>query len=670
MKYEQIVKGTFIERPNRFIAYVNIDGKKEVVHVKNTGRCRELLIPGASVYLEKSKNPERKTAYDLIAVEKVTDQKIGAGEQCVRLINMDSQAPNKVVEEWLLKKELFPGLVNLRPETKYGASRFDFYAEYGDPGKGNIPSDLKRRAFIEVKGVTLERDGVVLFPDAPSDRAVKHVEELIQAKQDGYGAYIILVIQMSHVKYFLPNRETHPEFADALKRAADAGVQILAYDCSVTLRDTLSGKNVGNDSDTSIILCDAASEEILKNEKDTGVIERTKTELGLELCIRNPVPVYLSLENLNDSLKKERLFSISKSLLKWYDGNRRILPWREDPTPYHVWVSEIMLQQTRVEAVRPYYKRFMEALPDIESLAAADEQRLLKLWEGLGYYSRVRNLQKAAVQIMKEYDGVMPDAYEDLLKLKGIGSYTAGAIASIAYNRKVPAVDGNVLRVVSRICMDEGLITDPKVKQRMEADLKAAMSGERPGDFNQAMMEIGAMVCIPNGAPHCEVCPLAHICLAHENCCEEAFPKKAGKKPRTIEQKTVLIIQDANKAAIRKRPEKGLLAGMYEFPTIEGYKTAEEVVKYLSDSGLNPLRIKTITDSKHIFTHKEWHMKGYQVRVDELEPYIPCKETKDWLFIEPCETQEKYPVPSAFSAYVPYLNIKLGKDSFEEKEER
>ncbi len=603
MKYEQIVRGTFLERPNRFIAYVEIAGKKEIVHVKNTGRCRELLIPGATVYLEKGNNPERKTAYDLVAVEKKVSE---------RLINMDSQAPNKVVEEWLLKKELFPGLVSLRPETTYGKSRFDFYVEYDH-----------KKAFIEVKGVTLERDNVAMFPDAPSERAVKHVEELIRAKEDGYEAYIILVIQMKDVHYFLPNRETHPAFAEALQKAADAGVKILAYDCAVEVRDC---------------------------------------ELSVEL--RTPVPVYLSEDQFQTDKKRQRLLSISEPLLNWYDQNRRILPWREDPTPYHVWVSEIMLQQTRVEAVKPYYKRFLECLPDISDLAQAQEQQLLKLWEGLGYYSRVRNLQKAAIQIMEDYEGVMPDTYEQLLKLKGIGSYTAGAIASIAYGRKVPAVDGNVLRVVSRLCMDDGLITDTKVKQRIEAELKDTMSENRPGDYNQAMMEIGAMVCIPNGTPHCEECPLKEICLAHEKGVEEEFPKKAGKKPRSIEEKTVLIIQDADKAAIRQRPEKGLLAGMYEFPMLEGSKTAEEVLEYLSANGLSPLRILPLTDSKHIFTHKEWHMKGYQVRVDELRTSEPTEETGNWLFIEPSETQKKYPIPSAFAAYVPYLNIKLGKEQF------
>lgn len=640
MKYKQIVRGTFLERPNRFIAYVEIAGKKEIVHVKNTGRCRELLIPGATVYLEKGNNPERKTAYDLVAVEKempaaVSDSSTEATDSIKntkRLINMDSQAPNKVVEEWLLKKALFPDLVSLRPETTYGKSRFDFYVEYDH-----------KKAFIEVKGVTLERDNVAMFPDAPSERAVKHVEELIRAKEDGYEAFIMLVIQMKDVQCFLPNRNTHPEFAEALQKAAEAGVNILAYDCAVEVGDYMPEVND----------CEAETKEQSEEVK----------HLTVEL--RTPVPVYLSEEQLQADKKRQRLLSISEPLLNWYDQNRRILPWREDPTPYHVWISEIMLQQTRVEAVKPYYKRFLEFLPDISDLAQAQEQQLLKLWEGLGYYSRVRNLQKAAIQIMEDHNGVMPGTYEELLKLKGIGSYTAGAIASIAYGRKVPAVDGNVLRVVSRLCMDDGLITDTKVKQRIEAELKDTMSENRPGDYNQAMMEIGAMVCIPNGAPHCVECPLQEICLAHENGMEEEFPKKAGKKPRTIEQKTVLIIQDADKAAIRQRPEKGLLAGMYEFPMLEGSKTAEEVLEYLSANGLSPLRIQPLTDSKHIFTHKEWHMKGYQVRVDELRTNEPTEETGNWLFIEPGETQKQYPIPSAFAAYVPYLNIKLGKEQFE-----
>ncbi len=587
MKYNHIVQGKFLARPNRFIAYVEINGQQETVHVKNTGRCGELLISGATVYLEKSSNPDRKTAYDLIAVEKGT-----------RMINMDSQAPNKVVEEWLYTKALFPNLISVKPETTYGNSRFDFYVETEDD-----------KIFIEVKGVTLEQEGVVRFPDAPSTRAVKHVEELVQAHKAGYKTYVIFVIQMEGVKYFSPNIETHPQFGEALIEAKRNGVEVLGFDCTVTPE---------------------------------------------ELKLKEQVPIYL----------EEILFKICNPLLKWYDTHKRILPWRETPAPYRVWVSEIMLQQTRVEAVKPYFERFMNALPDIAALAAAEEEELLKLWEGLGYYNRVRNMQKAAIQIMEEHNGYMPDNYEELLTLKGIGSYTAGAIASIAFGRAVPAVDGNVLRVISRIRMDEALITDAKVKRKVEEDLIQTMPQDRPGDFNQAMMEIGACVCIPNGAPRCLECPLQHICMAHAANRELEFPKKAAKKKRKIEEKTVLIIRDENKAALKKRPNKGLLAGMYELPTLEGYKTAEEIIQYLAESGLQTLYIQPLVDAKHIFTHKEWHMKGYMVRVDELEHKLLNEESEQWLFIEPQETQRKYPVPTAYVAYTNYLNIKLGNEKY------
>ena len=624
MKYQHIVQAEFVDRPNRFIAHVRLDGREETVHVKNTGRCRELLQPAVTVYLEKSANPNRSTAYDLVAVEK--------GE---RMINMDSQAPNKVVEEWLMTKVLFPDLIFVRPETKYGNSRFDFYVE-----------TESEKIFMEVKGVTLENEGVVKFPDAPSDRAVKHVEELIQAKKDGYRVFVIFVIQMQDVKYFTPNEETHPEFAAALRKAAEAGVEILAYDCKVEADGLEIGKsvdvrlaeNAGNDN--CIEAPSEQEERILHGE---------------------------SLENLNTTLRLGHLADIPKPLLKWYDNNRRILPWREEPTPYRVWVSEIMLQQTRVEAVKPYFERFMNRLPDIKSLALADEETLLKLWEGLGYYNRVRNLQKAAIQIMEAYGGEMPDTYEELLKLKGIGSYTAGAISSIAHGKANPAVDGNVLRVISRIRKDERLISDAKVKQAVEQDLWEVIPQDRPGDFNQAMMEIGACVCIPNGAPHCEECPLKNICMAHADGVESEYPKKASAKARTIEEKTILVIRDAEKAVIRKRADKGLLAGMYEFPSLQGYRTAEEVAKYLADNGLKAIRILPLEDARHIFTHKEWHMKGYMIRVDELEPKSQGKDSLDWLYIEPDETRERYPIPSAFAAYSQSLNIRPGNEKYREE---
>lgn len=602
MIYKNIIQGRFLDRPNRFIAHVEVSGEEQVVHVKNTGRCKELLVPGAVVYLEKSENPARSTAYDLIAVKKGN-----------RIINMDSQIPNKVVAEWLEKGSFFHDLVSLRPEITYGNSRFDFYVE-----------TKTEKVFIEVKGVTLEEDGVVRFPDAPSERALKHVEELIKAKEAGYRAILFFVIQMKGAKWFTPNVDAQPEFSERLKYAAQVGVEIYAYDCEVTPNT---------------------------------------------ITMNTQVPIALSSENLKEFFRKDKLLLIPKPLLKWYDTSKRTLPWREEPTPYHVWVSEIMLQQTRVEAVKPYYYRFMKALPDIAALADAKEDVLLKLWEGLGYYNRVRNMQLAARQVMEQYGGNMPGEYEELLELKGIGSYTAGAIASIAFGKKVPAVDGNVLRVLSRYCMDDALITEAKVKQRVELELGETMSEKRPGDFNQAMMELGAMVCVPNGKPHCEECPLQKECQAHLKHCETDYPKKKGKKERTIEKRTVLIIQDAGTVALRKRPGKGLLAGMYEFPCMEGEYTAEQVLEYLREEGLQPLHIKELEPSKHIFSHKEWHMKGYAIRVDELA----CKEVnntgKEWVFIEPAQTWTEYPIPSAFATYVPYLSIKQGKERFERGEE-
>ncbi len=604
MEYKNIVKGRFLERPNRFIAKVVIgDDRIETVHVKNTGRCRELLRKGASVYLEKSDNAKRSTAYDLVAVEKNG-----------RMINMDSQAPNRAVEEWLREGGLFSDVVLVKPEVTYGNSRFDFYMETGE-----------EKIFMEVKGVTLEEDGVVRFPDAPSDRAVRHVEELAAAAGAGYRVFVMFVIQMEGVKYFTPNRDTHPRFAQALCRAAEEGVEILAYDCRIT-------------SDS--------------------------------MTINRPVPVVLDPESglhetFRNSLGKYKLADIPIPLLKWYDKNRRVLPWREDPAPYRVWVSEIMLQQTRVEAVKPYFERFMETFPDIAALAGAEEELLLKMWEGLGYYNRARNLQKAAVRIQEDYGGKIPDTLEGLLTLPGIGSYTAGAVASIAFHRAVPAVDGNVLRVLARLRKDSRAITDAKVRQQVESELKEIMPGDRPGDFNQAMMEIGACVCIPNGAPLCGKCPLNGICMAHMAGEEQEYPCKPPKKPRITEDRTVLVVMDENRAAIRKRHGKGLLAGMYEFPSMEGFRTAEEVVEYLAENGLKALRVQPLEEARHIFTHREWHMKGYMVRVDELEPRSEEGVTRDWLYIEPEETKNRYPIPSAFSAYTKYLNIKLGKDRYD-----
>lgn len=585
MRYQSIKTGHFIKRPNRFIAYVEIDGKEEIVHVKNTGRCAELLVPGATVYVQKAEEESaRKTAWDLIGV-----QKDG------RKINMDSQVTNHVVKEWIEAGKWFSDVTLIRPETTYGSSRFDLYVEYGD-----------KKAFIEVKGVTLEEDGIVRFPDAPSERAVKHMEELQKVVKDGYEAYVFFVIQMKGVRYFTPNRRTHEAFAEALVKAEAAGVKVLARDCEVT--------------------------------KDS-------------ITIADEVPVVL---------ENPELFEAAGPLVEWYRANRRDLPWRNHISAYRVWVSEIMLQQTRVEAVKPFFARFMEALPTVRDLAEAKEDQLLKLWEGLGYYNRVRNMQKAAIQIMEEHDGRFPETYEEIHALSGIGNYTAGAISSFAFGIPKPAVDGNVLRVVSRLLASEEDIMKASVRNKIEQALERVIPKECPSDFNQGLIELGAIVCVPNGEPKCGKCPLFELCRARRAGIQSELPVKKKAKERRIEKRTVLVFQDGETVAIRKRPKKGLLAGLYEFPNREGDLTLEEVIDYSKTLGLSPIRVKKLENAKHIFSHVEWHMAGYAVIVDELEKNC----TEEMIFAHPEEIQDKYSIPAAFEAYTGYVNIRLGQEKY------
>ena len=341
-----------------------------------------------------------------------------------------------------------------------------------------------------------------------------------------------------------------------------------------------------------------------------------------------------------------------EALLQWYDLNRRILPWREDPTPYHVWLSEIMLQQTRVEAVKGYYERFLAVLPDIASLANAEEDVYLKLWEGLGYYSRVRNLHKAAQQIMEQYDGEMPRTAQELRKLAGIGPYTAAAIASIAFGEKVPAVDGNLLRIFARRTAYSEDIKSPQAKKEAEFFFGERISEERPGEYNQALMDLGATVCLPNGAPHCGICPWSSRCTAHEQGCETAYPVAAPRKARRIDDKTVFLIYYADLLALAKRPAKGLLAGLYEFPNTAGWLSQEEALDYVQKLGFSALQIRPLPEAKHIFTHREWHMTGYEIRADEWRPVPEKKEKTDVFLVSEEEMRDKYSIPSAFSCYV------------------
>ncbi len=389
------------------------------------------------------------------------------------------------------------------------------------------------------------------------------------------------------------------------------------------------------------------------------------------------------------------LNQLVEPLLHWFCQHKRILPWRDEPTPYHVWVSEIMLQQTRVEAVKPYYERFMQELPDVAALARCPEEKLLKLWEGLGYYNRVRSLNAAAVQVMDEFDGVIPDDYDTLLTLKGIGHYTAGAIASIAYQKPVPAVDGNVLRVISRAAADNSDIMKQSVRSHMEeclSELLARWKNQNgafcPGDFNQALMELGAVVCVPNGAPHCDKCPWHVFCEARKQGRIEQLPVKTKTKARKQIDMTVLVVRDGEKAAIHKRASRGLLAGLYELPNCQGHLSADEVLAYLKTLGYAPLRIQALEDAKHIFSHVEWNMKAYAVLIEEPEhgmeidteaapesesgiktPAAAETELKgrfgqDWIFVDGRDAGRRYAIPAAFSYYTRYMEWKLGRDAF------
>lgn len=315
------------------------------------------------------------------------------------------------------------------------------------------------------------------------------------------------------------------------------------------------------------------------------------------------------------------LKQLTQPLLDWYAVHARDLPWRHTDDPYRIWVSEIMLQQTRVAAVLGYYDRFLKAFPTVQELAKGDSEQLMKLWEGLGYYSRARNLQKAAQVITHEYDGQFPADVRELLKLPGIGEYTAGAIGSAAFGIRVPAVDGNVMRVVSRIAACQADIADPKSKKLFTAMVQEILPEDRNRMrvFNQALMELGATVCVPNGAPKCQECPASRFCLANQRGLTELLPVKTPKKKRRVEEKTVFVLVRDGKLALRKREASGLLAGLWEFPNVEGTLTEQQVYGQLEAFGLRVTDWRKQLGATHIFTHVEWHMTGYVLDVTGVD---------------------------------------------------
>lgn len=329
-------------------------------------------------------------------------------------------------------------------------------------------------------------------------------------------------------------------------------------------------------------------------------------------------------------------------LLPWYDRGHRQLPWRMDKDPYHIWLSEIMLQQTRVEAVKGYYSRFLQVLPTIADLANIDDDTLHKLWEGLGYYSRVRNLKKAAVCICRDYGGVFPNSYENVRALPGIGPYTAGAICSIAFDLPVPAVDGNVLRVISRLTADDTPIDQPAFKKTVEQKL-SAIYPKRAGDFTQALMELGATICGPNKVPDCENCPCFDFCKARQQGNPASYPVKQPKKQRRQEDITVFILSCRGKYALQKREPQGLLADLWQFPNTTGFLDLPEGIRFLENRGLFVKDVYRQVEKKHIFTHVQWNMRGFYLEVQE--------ETEGFSWMDPDTIRGFAALPTAFRQF-------------------
>lgn len=324
---------------------------------------------------------------------------------------------------------------------------------------------------------------------------------------------------------------------------------------------------------------------------------------------------------------------ISDLLITWYNENKRELPWRENKNAYYIWVSEIMLQQTRVEAVKPYFARFIKTLPTISDLAMVDDDVLMKLWEGLGYYSRVRNMKKAAIICLEKYQGSLPNTYEELLTLPGIGPYTAGAIASIAYKQQVCAIDGNLLRVYARLFAIEEDILQEKTKRKIQAIMEQDLA-EDMGEMNQALMDFGSSICIANGNPRCNICFLMDHCQAYQEGKVHILPIRKKTKKRRKEKYTVAIYTYKDEVLVRKRDNTGLLSGLYEFMTLENHYTKKDfpTATYLGKY-------------KHVFSHVEWDMKGFLISSEH-------RFTKDdYIWVKSTDLDKYYSIPGAFKLY-------------------
>ncbi len=334
----------------------------------------------------------------------------------------------------------------------------------------------------------------------------------------------------------------------------------------------------------------------------------------------------------------------SQIIVNWYQQNKRNLPWRQDTDPYHVWISEIMLQQTRIEAVINYYHRFMKELPNISDLSHVEEDKLLKLWEGLGYYNRAKNLKKAAIKIMTKHHGKFPTTYVDIIKLPGIGEYTASAISSICFDETQVTIDGNVLRVYTRFHNDTRNIDDAKTKKAIHDELMKILP-QKTSDFNQGLMELGETICLPNGIPKCNICPLAEDCLAKQNQTFLKLPIKNHKKEKKIDTYTVLLFKYQNTFAIYKRTKESLLNNLWAFPVIENRKTLKELKTYLNNHHISYCKIKIGPQNTHIFTHKKWQMQSFFIELtskDNLSQYT---------WINKLDLENSYAIPTAFQPF-------------------
>ena len=338
----------------------------------------------------------------------------------------------------------------------------------------------------------------------------------------------------------------------------------------------------------------------------------------------------------------ETMTQLPGLLLPWYREHHRDLPWRQTREPYPIWLSEIMLQQTRVEAVKGYYSRFLETLPTVEALAACDDELLHKLWEGLGYYSRVRNLKKAAQVILDRHGGVFPSRYEDVIALPGIGEYTAGAICSIAFDLPTPAVDGNVLRLIARLTNDPSPIDDAATKKRVR-QLLCDIYPPQAGTFTQALMELGATVCGPNRKPDCDHCPCREICAARKAGTAEALPIKSPRKEKRQENRTVFIFCCDGRYALEKRPDKGLLAGLWQFPNVSGHLSTVQSLQAAQNLGLKPTNLQKEVHRSHIFTHILRDMLGIYMEVSE--------PGGSFHWMTPSEIQSQAALPTAFRQF-------------------